>query len=170
MRACLLAFAQLALWIGSWRHGSKYHCISLSLSIYIYIYICTCMRIYIYHLLRKWLMCWATRWQTWDSLYRSRIHWLWHPVSCKELRYYQMNSNRDVLYYVVASCIMQWFPVLGHGFLYYGKEIPFYCGATKVRRTWYFTMKAATVRQRGPGAMLFVGRIAHYSRGLFGSN
>ena len=45
-----------------------------------------------------------------------------------------------------------------------------HCGATKVRRTWDFTMKAATVRQRGPDTMLFVGRIAHYSRGLFGSS
>jgi len=30
--------------------------------------------------------------------------------------------------------------------------------------------KAATMRQRAPGTMLFVGRVAHYSRGLFGSS
>ena len=45
--------------------------------------------------------------------------------------------------------------------------LTFHCGATKVRRTWDFTIKAATFRQRGPDTMLFVGRIAHYSRGLF---
>ena len=35
---------------------------------------------------------------------------------------------------------------------------------------WRFTVKAKAIRQRGPGTMLFVMRMAHYSHGLFESS